>query len=216
MLDTKRADLNRHYAVPSTQVYTLALRYARSFVLVGIASFEISFFSFSRSFFLTFFSRLRLVRFSRSVSACAVIAAYFLRMAIRRFLPARGRRVLVVAGVEARRVGQRLDNDDGLLVLRCMTRHGSAVPGFEPRRIMSAPIIPIMLYCTKGGQVRGANPPISSGLRALVPVCLIWRRLYMPSSALDLRHWRNSRFAAGMGPQRRRRRQMLVALAVVY
>jgi len=25
------------------------------------------------------------------------------------------------------------------------------VPGFEPRRMMSAPIIPIMLYCIKGG-----------------------------------------------------------------
>lgn len=56
-----------------------------------------------------------------------------------------------MVGVEARRVGQQLDNDDGLLVLRCMTRHGSAVPGFEPRRMMSAPIIPIMLYCIKGG-----------------------------------------------------------------
>lgn len=109
-------------------------------VLACIASFEISFFfSFSRSFFLTFFSRLRLVRFSRSVSACAVIAAYFLRMAIRRFLPARVRRVLVLTAVEARGVGRRLDGDDGLLVLRCMTRHGSAVPGFEPRRMMSAP-----------------------------------------------------------------------------
>jgi hypothetical protein len=187
------------------------------FVLAGIISFEISFFfSFSRSFFLTFFSRLRLVRFSRSVSACAVIAAYFLRMAIRRFLPARERRVLVVAGVEARRVGQWLDSDDGLLAFRCMTRHGSAVPGFEPRRMMSAPIIPIVLYCMREGQVRGANPPISSGLRALLPVRLIWRRLYMPSSALGLRHWRNSRFAVGMGPQRRRRRQMLAALEIVY
>jgi hypothetical protein len=156
--DTKGAGLNRHYAVPSTQVYTLALCHARSFVLAGIASFEISFFNFSRSFFLTFFSRLRLVRFSRSVSACAVIAAYFLRTAIRRFLPARGRRVLVVPGVEARRVGQWLDNDDGLLVLRCMTRHGSAVPGFEPRRIVSAPIIPIILCRNKGSQVRGSKP----------------------------------------------------------
>lgn len=51
-------------------------------------------------------------------------------MAIRRFLPARVRRVLVLTAVEARRVGRRLDDDDGLLVLRCMTRHGSAVPGF--------------------------------------------------------------------------------------
>src|ERR1700722_10362748 len=127
--DTEKADLNRHYAVLLTQIYTPALRRARSFVLAGIASFEISFFfSFSRSFFLTFFSRLRLVRFSRSISACAIIAAYFLRMVIRRFLPARVRRVLVLIVVEARRVGRRLDDDDGLLVLRCMTRHGSAVP----------------------------------------------------------------------------------------
>jgi hypothetical protein len=132
----------------------------RSFVLAGIASFEISFFfSFSRSFLLTFFSRLRLVRFSRSVSACAVIAAYFLRMAIRRFLPARVRRVLVLVVVEAKRVGRRLDDDDGLLVLRCMTRHGSAVPGFEPRRMMSAPIIPMTLYYIKGVQLEEYTHP---------------------------------------------------------
>jgi hypothetical protein len=137
-------------------------------------------------------------------------------MAIRRFLPARGRRVLVVAGVEAMRVRWRLDDGDGLLVLRCMTRHGSAVPGFEPRRMMSEPIIPMILYCHKGGKATGANPPISFGLRALAPVHLTWRRLCMPSSALDLRHWRNSRFAADMGPQRRRRRQMLAALEVGY
>jgi hypothetical protein len=55
-------------------------------------------------------------------------------MAIRRFLPARVRRVLVLTVVEARRVGRRLDDDDGLLVLRCMTRHGSAVPGFETEK----------------------------------------------------------------------------------
>jgi hypothetical protein len=155
-------------------------------VLAGIASFEISFFfSFSRSFLLTFFSRLRLVRFSRSISACAIIAAYFLRMVIRRFLPARVRRVLVLRVVEARRVGRRLDDDDGSLVLRCMTRHGSAVPGFEPRRMMLVSIIPMTPVLYKGGQVRGANPPISSGLRALVPVHLIWQCLCMPS-ALDL------------------------------
>jgi hypothetical protein len=125
---------------PSTQVCTRAFYATHDcLVLASIVSFEISFFSFSRSFFLTFFSRLRFVRFSRSISACAIIAAYFLRMAVRRFLPTRVRRVLVLIVVEARRVGRRLDDDDSLLVLRCMTRHGSAVPGFEPRRMMSAP-----------------------------------------------------------------------------
>lgn len=65
------------------------------------SAFKISFFFFSRSFFFTFFSRFRLVRFSRSVSAFEAVAAYFLRVASRRFLPTRVRRVLVVvAGVE--------------------------------------------------------------------------------------------------------------------
>src|ERR1700733_7617315 len=155
-------------------------------VLASIVSFEISFFSFSRSFFLTFFSRLRFVRFSRSISACAVIAAYFLRMVIRRFLPARVRRVLVLTVVEARRVGRRLDDDDGLLVLRCMTRHGSAVPGFETEKDdVSSKSSQMILVLYKGSQARGANLPISSGLRALVPVHLIWQCLCMPS-ALDL------------------------------
>ena len=123
-----RPEINRHmfwhYSMPfcadvSVPIDTLTCETACFFLLR------------SRSFFLTFFSRFRRVRFSRSVSA----AAYLLRMAKRRFLPARVRRLLVLTGMEAAAAagaGAGRVEDDVVVVVdfRWMTRHGSAVPGF--------------------------------------------------------------------------------------